>query len=119
MFACVYVPDFPVQAVMLDESKEQPCALLDGPESLLKVIACNKAARRDGVYVGMTKLQAEAYGVDLRKRSPEDEDSAQAILLDCAYGFSPRIEATDPGTIIIDLTGSERLLGDEKTVAGA
>jgi protein ImuB len=119
MFACVYVPDFPVQAVMLDESKEQPCALLDGPESLLKVIACNKAARRDGVYVGMTKLQAEAYGVNLRKRSPQDEDSAQAILLDCAYGFSPRIEATDPGTIIIDLTGSVRLLGDEKTVAGA
>src|SRR4051812_32218627 len=111
MFACIYVPDFPVQAVLLDEPKDQPCALLDGPESLLKVVACNKAARSAGVSIGMTKLQAEVCGIDLRKRSLEDEDSAQAILLDCAYGFSPRIEVTNPGTIVIDLTGSERLLG--------
>lgn len=117
MLACVYVPDFPVQAVLLDEPKDQPCALIDGPESLLKVVACNKAARSAGVYVGMAKLQAEVCGVDLRKRSPVDEDSAQAILLESAYGFSPRIEVTNPGTIIIDLTGSERLLGADKTVA--
>lgn len=117
MFACIYVPDFPVQAVLLDESKDQPCALFDGPESLLKVVACNKAARNAGVSIGMTKLQAEVCGVGLRKRAQEDEDSAQAILLDCAYGFSPRIEVTNPGTIIIDLTGSERLLGADETIA--
>lgn len=117
MFACIYVPDFPVQAVLLDESKDQPCALLDGPESLLKVVAWNKAARSAGVSIGMTKLQAEVCGVELRKRSPEDEDSAQAILLDCAYGFSPRIEVTSPGTIILDLAGSERLLGADETIA--
>src|SRR5882672_4653086 len=99
MFACIYVLDFSVQAVLLDVSKEQPCALLDGPESLVKVVACNEAARSAGVSIGMTKLQAEVCGVHLRKRSPEDEASAQAILLDCAYGFSPRIEVTDPGTI--------------------
>ena len=117
MFACIYVPDFPVQAVLLDESKDQPCALFDGPESLLKVVACNKAARSAGVSVGMTKLQAEVCGVGLRKRTQEDEYSAQAILLDCAYRFSPRTEATRPGTIIIDLTGSERLLGTDETIA--
>jgi protein ImuB len=117
MFACIYVPDFLVQAVLLDESKEQPCALLDGPESLLKVVACNETARIAGASVGMTKLQAEVCGVELRKRSPEGEDSAQAILLNCAYGFSPRIEVTNPGTVIIDLTGSERLLGADETIA--
>ncbi len=117
MFACIYVFDFSVQAVMLDESKEQPCGLLDGPESLLKVIASNKTARRAGVSIGMTKLQAEVCGVELRKRSPEDEASAQAILLNCAYEFSPRIEVTNPGTIIIDLAGSERLLGADETIA--
>jgi len=63
---CIYVLDFSVQAVLLDESKEQPCALLDGPESLVKVVACNEAARSAGVSIGMTKLQAEVCGVHLR-----------------------------------------------------
>ena len=52
MFGCIHVPDFPVQAALLDESKTLPVALLDGPESLLKVVACNKAARSAGVSSG-------------------------------------------------------------------
>jgi protein ImuB len=118
MFGCIHVPDFPVQAALLDESQDQALALVDGPESLLKVVACNKGARSAGVRIGITKLQAEAFGVELRKRIPADEESAQAALIDCAYKFSPRIEATVPGTIIFDLTGSERLMGDDNAIAG-
>lgn len=118
MFGCVHIPDFPVQAALLNESQDQALALVDGPESLLKVVACNKAARSAGVRVGITKLQAEAFGVELRKRIPADEESAQVALIDCAYNFSPRIEATAPGTIIFDLAGSERLMGDDNKVAG-
>jgi protein ImuB len=117
MFGCIHVPDFPVQAALLCESKTVPTALLDGHESLLKVVACNAAARTAGVSIGMTKLQAEVYGVATRKRVPEHEDSAQAVLLDCAHNFSPRIEVTNPGTIIIDLAGLGRLLGPGKTIA--
>src|SRR5579884_973272 len=40
-----------------------------------------------------------------------------ASLLDCAYCFSPRVEATAPGTVIIDLSGTERLLGNFQTIA--
>jgi protein ImuB len=40
-----------------------------------------------------------------------------ASLLDCAYCFSPRVEATSPGTIIIDLSGTERLFGNYKIIA--
>lgn len=40
-----------------------------------------------------------------------------ASLIDCAYCFSPRVEATAPGTIIIDLSGTERLLGNCKSIA--
>lgn len=118
MFGCIHVPDFPVQAALLDESQDQALALLDGPESLLKVIAANKAARSAGVRIGITKLQAEAFGIELRKRVPSDEESAQAALIDCAYNFSPHIEATAPGTIIFDLAGSERLMGDDNAIAG-
>jgi protein ImuB len=117
MFGCIHVPDFAVQAALLRESKILPVALLDGTESLLKVVACNASARSAGVFIGMTKPQAEICGVRLIKRVQKHEDAAQAELIDGAYNFSPRIEVTSPGTIIIDLTGSERLLGTGKTIA--
>jgi protein ImuB len=117
MFGCIHVPDFALQAALLRESKVLPTALLDGPESLLKVVACNATARAAGVAVGMTKLQAEVCGITLKKRVQEHEDVAQAELIDSAYHFSPRIELTAPGTIILDLAGSERLMGTGKTIA--
>jgi protein ImuB len=117
MFGCVYVPDFAVQAALLRESKSLPLALFDGPDSLLKVVACNAAARAAGVSIGMSKLQAEVCGVTLRRRVQEHEDVAQAALIDCGYNFSPHIEVTNPGTVIIDLIGSERLMGTGKTIA--
>ena len=117
MFGCIHVPDFPVQAALLGESKTLSVALLDGPDSLLKVVACNAPARSAGVFIGMTKPQAEICGVTLIKRVQEHEDAAQAELIDAAYNFSPRIEATSPGTIILDLSGSERLLGTGETIA--
>jgi protein ImuB len=117
MFSCIHVPDFVVQAALLRESKTLPVALLDGPDSLLKVVACNASARNAGVAVGMTKLQAEVCGITVRKRVAEHEESAKNVLLDCAYHFSPKVEVTSPGTIILDLSGSERLLGTGKTLA--
>jgi len=118
LFASIHVPDFPVQAALGKESQSKPVALLDGPDALLKVSACNGPARNAGITIGMTKLQAEACTeVQLRKRAQEDEDVAQSALLRCAYSFSPRVEATRPGTLILDMSGSERLLGDAKTIA--
>jgi impB/mucB/samB family protein len=98
MFGCIHVPDFAVQAALLRESKTLPVALLDGPESLLKVVATNAPARSAGVFTGMTKPQAEICGVTLIKRVPKHEDAAQAELFDGAYNFSPRIEVTSPVT---------------------
>jgi protein ImuB len=118
LFACIHVPDFPVQAVLRADAEKQvsftadAVAVLDGPESLLKVFACNDRARQAGIETGMTKLQAEACpGVVLHKRVMEQEESAQAALLNCADRFSPRMESTCPGTVIADLTGAGRLLG--------
>jgi protein ImuB len=117
MFGCIHIPDFAVQAALLRESKSTPLTLFDGPESLLKVVACNAAARAAGVSIGMSKLQAEICGVTLRRRVQEHEDMAQAVLIDCGYNFSPHIEVTNPGTVIIDLIGSERLMGTGKNIA--
>src|SRR5258708_1957074 len=121
LFGCICVPDFPVQASLRADAgadvsfQADAIAVLDGPESLLKVFACNDRARQASIEIGMTKLQAEACpGVVLRKRITEQEESAQAALLDCAYSFSPRVESTCPGTVVVDLTGAERLLGSQQ-----
>ena len=124
MFACLLIPDFPEQAALLLEPKDtrevlgrSPIAVLDGPTNLLKVVALNDAARNVGVKIGMTKLQVETCdGVSLRNRIAVNEESAQDALLDCAATFSPCIESTCPGTVILNLAGTEKLFGSpEKT----
>src|SRR5271170_3105057 len=125
MFACLFIPDFPVQAALLSEPNDireilrrSPIAILDGPPSLLKAVSLNDAARNLGIEAGMTKLQVEACtGVSLRKRSPDAEDSAQNALLECASAFSPRVESTSPGTVILDLTGTEKIFGSPENAA--
>jgi len=120
LFGCIYAPDFAVQAALrLNPAPflSRAAAVLHGPESLLKVIACNEQARSAGVAIGMTKLQAESCGeVLFENRNCEQEDSAQATLLDFGYRFSPRLESTAPGTIILDLAGSSRLFGPPEII---
>ncbi|MGZ4899001.1 MAG: Y-family DNA polymerase [Candidatus Angelobacter sp.] len=121
LFACAHVPDFFVQAAFRHYrglAKERPAAVLDGPDSLMKVLACNGHARKAGVRTGMTKIQAEAcLGITLRKRSAEDEDLVQQALIDCGFKFAFRVESTCPGTIIMDLSGTQRLLGQPQEIA--
>lgn len=125
MFACLFVPDFPVQAVLRLEPedireilKQAPIAILDGPASLPRVVAMNEVARLAGIEMNMTKLQVETCGrVWLRKRSSANENTAQAALLDCATRFSPRVESTAPGTVVLDLAGTEKLFGRAQLIA--
>jgi protein ImuB len=125
MFACIFIPDFPVQAALWsepeairDKLKKCPVAILDGPANLPRIIALNSAARMHGMELGMTKQQAGIFGnLTLYKRREADEQNAQAALLDCADAFSPRIESTAPGTVIFDLSGTEKLLGSAERAA--
>ena len=131
-FACIYVPEFPLEALVRTspELREQAVAVLDGTPPLLTVIAANVRAREAGIEIGMTKLQAEACPrIHLRRRSLAQEAVAHDALLDCAHAFSPRVEDTikhnidpeksdKPGdTIMLDVAGLDRLLGPPANVA--
>ena len=119
-FACIFVPDFPVEAILRvePELRSQVVAVLEGKPPLQKVFATNENARQFGIETGMTKIQVEPWtDLVLRPRSPLQETSAHAALLDCAKSFSPRIEDTAPDTVLLDLSGLESLFGSLPKIA--
>jgi protein ImuB len=120
LFACIFVPDFPVEALLRakPELRSQAVAMLEGKPPLQKVFGVNESARRAGVELGMTKVQLEACeGIALPVRSPLQEKAAHAALLDCAQSFSPRVEDTRDDTLLLDLSGLEMLFGSPLKIA--
>ena len=114
MFACIFIPDFLAQAVIRlePELRVRPVAVLAGRPPLEKVVALNENARQLGVDLGTTRAQLEAWEkLVLRVRSGSQEASAHAALLDCAQSFSPEVEDTAPGIVLLNLAGLEPLQG--------
>ena len=119
-FACIFVPDFPVQALLRAEPelRKQALVVLEGKVPLQKVFAVNETARRAGVDRGMTKLQVETCAdLVLRERSLPQETTAHAALLDCAQSFSPQVEDVGADMVILDLAGLESLFGPLPKIA--
>ncbi len=120
MFACIFIPDFSVQALTRfePELRLRPVAVLAGRPPLGKVVALNEKARQAGVEIGATKSQLEVWErLVLRARSESQEMSAHAALLDCAQSFSPEVEDTAPGVVLLNLAGLEPLLGPLPKIA--
>jgi len=155
MFACIYIPDFPVAALVRAEPslRARALAVLDGKPPQMRVASLNDKARVLGMETGMTKMQASSFaepdekGVDstpsepkkktsqiefssrrakaqpklttaiLRQRSPAQEASSHAALLDVAHAFAPRVEDTHLDRLLLDLDGLERLYGPAVTMA--
>jgi protein ImuB len=121
-FACIYVPNFPVAAVLRAEPelRTQAVAILEGKPPLETILAVNEKARRLSIAPGMTKPQAELCPeLVLRRHSPLRQAVAHAALLDCAQSFSPCVEDTACDTALLDLAGMESLLGPLPAIARA
>src|SRR6267142_751717 len=132
-FACVYIPDFLVQAVVRGQHAlgEGALALLGGSPPLWSVVAANPAAFAAGIQLGMTKAQLAQFGdvvgardtrarpsnVQICMRSESQEKAAHAALLDAAWSVSPRVEDTAPDTVVLDLEGLASLLGTDEHIA--
>src|SRR5690242_17944928 len=119
-FACIFVPDFPVEAILRAEPdlRSQAVAVVEGKPPLEKVLAVNEEARRANIWAGMTKLQVEnSDEVGLRDRSELQETASHRALLDCAQSFSPRVEDFALDTVLLDLSGLTRLFGPLPKIA--
>jgi protein ImuB len=126
-FACLFVPDFPVQAVVRlePELQDKAVVVLEGAAPLTRVFAANAAARTLGVEIGMSKVQAEAFSrMVWRWRSRKQEATAHRALLDCAWTISPCVETKMnggkellPDAVVLDIAGCEKLFGAPEKIA--
>ncbi len=110
MFAVIYIPHFPLQAVLRHspELHTRPVAVVEQRTATKAVILhMTEAARAHGVHEGMSSTQAMARcaQIVIKLQSAVQETATQEVLLQFAYGFSPFIEATAPGLCTIDLRG--------------
>ena len=121
-FACLYIPNFSVAAALRAEPDLQarPLGIFEGKPPLEKIIAVNKAANRLGIAPGINKAQAELCSeLTLRPRSPWQESSTHAALLDCAQSFSPCVEDAACDTVLLDLRGMASLFGSLSKISHA
>src|SRR6266478_5671672 len=119
-FACVYIADFLVQAVVRGQPSlgERALALISGAPPLWSVVAANAAAFEAGIQLGMTKAQVAQFGnVQICMRSEAQEKAAHAALLDAAWSVSPRVEDTALDTVVLDLEGLTGLFGADENIA--
>jgi protein ImuB len=119
-FACIYVPNFILQAIARAEPglRGGPMVILEGTAPLLTVVALNEKACAAGAAWGMPQAEAALIaGIKLRRRSPAQEAAAHAALMDAGLSVSPRIEETGADAVVLDLEGLTALLGSQKEIA--
>jgi protein ImuB len=126
LYLCVHVWDFAAQALARPhpELRSTAVAVLYGDAPLERVFAMTSTARKLGLLTGMSRVQAESFPVVVLRRNRPQEDSSFVELIRCAEQFSPRIESiaspreeTCGATLVLDVSGSERLLGDARHIA--
>ncbi len=132
LYLGLHVRDFPVQAEVRvhPELRGHAVAVLDGDPPLETVFSLNGQARRLGLRLGMSRVQAESFignsnRIALRSRVKGQEDMAFRVLMECAERFSPRIEvlaspaeSVSGATLVLDIAACERLFGTPKQIAG-
>ena len=117
LYACVYALEFPVQARLRlrPELRAQAAVVMEGEPPLERVCSTNEKACKLGMEHGMSRAEVEICPqVHIFRRSRAEEQSAKAVLLNCAGKFSPRVEDVSSDltfACVADLSGSEKLLG--------
>jgi len=125
LYLCVHLRDFAAQALTrTPELDGRAVAILNGTPPVECVFAMNQSARNLGLQLGMSRLQAESFAVVVLSRNRQQEDVFFAGLVRCVDSFSPRVEAlawprdeSCGATLMLDVSGSERLLGDASQIA--
>jgi protein ImuB len=112
MWLALHLPALPLQLFERASARALPLAVGEGE----RVLACNAAARAQGVRPGMTEAAARASAVDLRllPRRPAAERAALERLGTWALGFSDHVSldpAAHPQALVLEAGRSLKLFG--------
>ncbi len=123
LYACLYATEFPAQALLRlrPQMREHACVVMEGEPPLQIVCSLTRKARSLGVARGMTQVEVDTFpDVTALPRSMGEESAAKAALLECAGGFSPRVEDRSEDSAflcVIDIAGTKALFGPVETLA--
>lgn len=123
LYACLYAREFPAQAALRlrPELRDKPVVIVEGDPPLQSVCSFNAKARKMGVARGMTRVELDTFPtLVVLPRSRAEEASTRAVVLECAGGFSPRLEDRGDSSsflCVVDIAGTEKLLGPPETLA--
>jgi protein ImuB len=117
LYACVFVRELPAQALLRlrPELHDKPSVVVEGEAPTQMVCALNTRARLLGLRRGMTKVEVETFeNLMVLEQSQKTEATVREILLECASGFSPRIEDRSINGLFVcvgDIAGTEKMFG--------
>jgi protein ImuB len=123
LYACLYAREFPSQALLRlrQQMRDHACVVMQGEPPLQFVCSLTRKARSLGIAHGMTQVEVDTFSdVTALPRSLSEESVAKATLLECAGGFSPRVEdrCEDSSFLcVIDIAGTKGLFGPPETLA--
>lgn len=122
LWGCVVIAQLPAQASVRLRPRLGGTAVvvMQGVRPMERVCSVNMAAREMGLREGMTRVEVETFEpVTVLAQSAADEAAARSVLADAMGRFSPRVEASVCGAdweCVVDLAGTERLLGDAMSI---
>lgn len=98
---------------------ERPLVLTRPVGAALVVEQVCPRARELGLRPGLALAQAQAMMPELAAlpHEPQRDRAALERLAQWALRFSPTVEPVEPDTLLVDVTGCERLFGGEKHIA--
>lgn len=117
LYACLYVKELPAQALLRlrPELRDTPCVVMDGESPFQYVCSLNTKARLRGMRHNMTRVEVDTFASQVvLSRSHKTEAAMKAMLLECAGGFSPRVEDRSEDAAFlccIDIAGTTNLFG--------
>ncbi len=123
LYACLYAKEFPAQALLRlrTELRDKPCVVMRGEPPLEQVCSLTRKARSIGLARGMTRVEVETFpAVTVLPRLHKEEVATKSVLLECAGGFSPRVEDKSEDTAflcVIDIAGTGALFGPPEALA--
>jgi protein ImuB len=123
LYACLYAKEFSAQALLRlrPELRDKPCVVMEGEPPLEQVCSLTRKARIVGLARGMTRVEVETFPtVTLLARLHKEEAATKSVLLECAGGFSPRVEVKSEDSAflcVIDIAGTGSLFGPPEALA--